>query len=96
MPKKTTDITITFKKPEHTLWEAAGCALAEKRATEQQRVHRGIHAGRLGARRDDSFRPLAETGLLERHGDVAARRRLQREIVAFRLGIGRQPNLAPG
>lgn len=33
MPKKTTDITITFKKPEHTLWEASGCALAENRIT---------------------------------------------------------------
>lgn len=31
MPKKTTDITITWKKPEHTLWEASGCALAENR-----------------------------------------------------------------
>jgi glucose-6-phosphate 1-dehydrogenase len=31
MPKKTTDITVTFKKPEHTLWEASGCALAENR-----------------------------------------------------------------
>ncbi|MBP9752046.1 MAG: glucose-6-phosphate dehydrogenase (NADP(+)) [Candidatus Moranbacteria bacterium] len=33
MPKKTTDITVTFKKPEHTLWEASGCALAENRIT---------------------------------------------------------------
>ncbi len=31
MPKKTTDITVTFRKPEHTLWEASGCALAENR-----------------------------------------------------------------
>lgn len=31
MPKKTTDITVTWKKPEHTLWEASGCSLAENR-----------------------------------------------------------------
>lgn len=31
MPRKTTDITVTFRKPEHTLWEASGCALAENR-----------------------------------------------------------------
>lgn len=31
MPKKTTDITVTFRKPEHTLWETSGCTLAENR-----------------------------------------------------------------
>lgn len=29
MPEKTTDISIIFKKPAHTLWEASGCSLAE-------------------------------------------------------------------
>lgn len=33
MPKKTTDITVIWKKPAHTLWEASGCALAENRIT---------------------------------------------------------------
>lgn len=31
MPKRTTDITVVFRKPEHTLWEASGCSLAENR-----------------------------------------------------------------
>jgi glucose-6-phosphate 1-dehydrogenase len=33
MPKRTTDIVVTFRKPEHTLWEASGCSLAENRIT---------------------------------------------------------------
>ncbi len=31
MPERSTDIIVTFKKPEHSLWEASGCSLAENR-----------------------------------------------------------------
>jgi len=31
MPKRTTDITVVFRKPAHSLWEASGCSLAENR-----------------------------------------------------------------
>lgn len=29
MPERTTDITVFFKKPEHFLWEEAGCTVGE-------------------------------------------------------------------
>ncbi len=43
MPKRTTDITVTFRKPEHTLWEASGCTLAENRITINIQPQNDIH-----------------------------------------------------